>query len=61
MVLRRGHANEDPPPAGLAESRNLAVQLMTMWGYAWPTVLDEEYPPPQDESAGIKYEPVTIK
>jgi hypothetical protein len=61
MVLRRGHGNEDPPPAGLAESRNLAVQLMTIWGYAWPTILDEEYPPPQDESAGIKYEPVTIK
>lgn len=61
MVLRRGHANEHSPPTGLSDSRNLAVQLMTMWGYAWPTVLDEEYPPPQDESAGIKYEPVTIK
>ncbi|KAH9002358.1 hypothetical protein EDB86DRAFT_3100741 [Lactarius hatsudake] len=60
MVLRRGHATEDPPPPNIAESRDLAVQLMTMWGYAWPTVLDDEYPPPQDESAGIKYEPVTI-
>ena len=61
MVLRNSDANEYPPPTGLADSRNLAVQLMTIWGYAWPTVLDEEYPPPQDESAGIKYEPVTIK
>lgn len=61
MVLRRGHGNEDPPPSGLAESRNLAVHLMTIWGYAWPTILDEEYPPPQDESAGIKYEPVKIE
>ncbi|KAH9045165.1 hypothetical protein EDB85DRAFT_2165684 [Lactarius pseudohatsudake] len=60
MVLRRGHAAGDPPPPNIAESRDLAVQLMTMWGYAWPTVLDDEYPPPQDESAGIKYEPVTI-
>ncbi|KAF8264955.1 hypothetical protein EI94DRAFT_1737243 [Lactarius quietus] len=60
MVLRRGHGNEDPLPTGLAESRNLAVQLMTIWGYAWPTILDDTYPPPQDESAGIKYEPVTI-
>ncbi|KAI9447801.1 hypothetical protein H4582DRAFT_1896488 [Lactarius indigo] len=60
MVLRRGHATEEPPPPNIAESRDLAVQLMTMWGYAWPTVLDDEYPPPQDESAGIKYEPVTI-
>lgn len=60
MVLRRGHSTEDPPPTGLADSRNFAVQLMTMWGYAWPTVLDEEYPPPQDEPSGIKYEPVTI-
>ncbi|KAH9049005.1 hypothetical protein EDB84DRAFT_30592 [Lactarius hengduanensis] len=60
MVLRRGHATGDPPPPNIAESRDLAVQLMTMWGYAWPTVLDDEYPPPQDESAGIKYEPVTI-
>ena len=61
MVLKRGNGNEDPPPTGLAESRNLAVQLMTIWGYAWPSILDEEYPPPQDESAGIKYEPVTIE
>jgi hypothetical protein len=60
MVLRRGHGNEDTPPSGIAESRNLAVHLMTIWGYAWPTILDEEYPAPQDESAGIKYEPVTI-
>ena len=61
MVLRSGHVNEEPPPTGIAESRNLAVQLMTMWGYSWPTVLDDEYPLPQDESAGIKYEPVSIK
>ena len=61
MVLRRGNGNEDPPPTGLAESRNLAVQLMTIRGYAWPSILDEEYPPPQDESAGIKYEAVTIE
>jgi hypothetical protein len=60
-VLRFGHTVEDPPPTGLADSKNLAMQLMTQWGYAWPSVFDEEYPPPQDESAGIKYEPVTIE
>jgi len=50
----------DPPPAGLVESKYLAKHLMTQWGYAWPTVFDEEYPPAEDESAGIKYEPVTM-
>jgi hypothetical protein len=60
-VLRFGHTVEDPPPTGLAESRNLAIQLMTQWGYAWPSVFDEAFPPPQDESAGIKYEPVTLE
>ncbi|KAF8484536.1 hypothetical protein DFH94DRAFT_714342 [Russula ochroleuca] len=59
-VLRSGRLAEDSPPAGLAESKNLAKQLMTQWGYQWPSVFDEEYPPAQDESAGIKYEPVTI-
>jgi hypothetical protein len=51
----------DLPPTGLAESKNLAKQLMTQWGYAWPTVFDEEYPPAEDESAGIKYEQVTME
>jgi hypothetical protein len=52
---------DDSPPAGLTESKNLAKQLMTQWGYQWPSVFDEEYPPAQDEAAGIKYEPVTIE
>lgn len=60
-VLRRGRLPEDPPPSGLAESKNLAKQLMAQWGYQWPPVFDEEYPPTQDESAGIKYEPATIE
>jgi hypothetical protein len=38
----------------------MAKQLMTQWGYAWPSVFDDEYPPEEDESAGIKYEQVTI-
>ncbi|KAI0291696.1 hypothetical protein BC826DRAFT_1021707 [Russula brevipes] len=58
-VLRSGRAVEDAPP-NLAESKNLAMQLMAQWGYAWPSVFDVEYPPAQDEAAGIKYEPVTI-
>ena len=60
-VLRSGRLPEDSPPSGLPESKNLAKQLMTQWGYQWPSVFDEEYPPRQDESAGIKYEPVTIE
>lgn len=60
-VLRSGRVPEDPTPTGLADSKNLAKQLMTQWGYAWPSVFDEEYPPPEDESAGIKYEHVTIE
>ncbi|KAI0306953.1 hypothetical protein B0F90DRAFT_1683786 [Multifurca ochricompacta] len=59
-VLRYGRTVDDPPPTGLAESRSLAMQLMSQWGYSWPHILDEEYPPLQDESAGIKYIPVTI-
>ena len=60
-VLRSGRMADDSPPAGLAESKNLAKQLMTQWGYQWPSVFDEEYPPAQDETAGIKYETVTIE
>lgn len=60
-VLRRGRLPEDSPPSGLAESKNLAKQLLTLWGYRWPPVFDEEYPSTQDESAGIKYEPATIE
>ncbi len=60
-ALRCGRLPDDSPPSGLAESKNLAKQLMAQWGYQWPTVFDEEYPPAQDESAGIKYELVTIE
>ncbi|KAI9513164.1 hypothetical protein F5148DRAFT_277386 [Russula earlei] len=59
-VLRSGRMVEDPPPTGLAESKNLAKQLIAQWGYTWPTVFDEGYPPAEDESSGIKYEPATI-
>ena len=59
-ILRSGRVIEDPPPTGLVESKNMAKQLMTQWGYAWPSVFDDEYPPAEDESAGIKYEQVTI-
>jgi hypothetical protein len=60
-VLRFGRLPEDTLPSGLTESKNLAKQLMAQWGYQWPTVFDEEYPRAQDESAGIKYEQVTIE
>ena len=59
-ALRSGRVMEDPPPTGLVESKNMAKQLMTQWGYAWPSIFDDEYPPAGDESAGIKYEQVTI-
>jgi hypothetical protein len=60
-VLRFGRLSEDSPPSGLPESKNLAKQLVTQWGYQWPSVFDEEFPPRQDEPAGIKYELVTIE
>jgi hypothetical protein len=60
-VLRRGRLPEDSPPSGLPESKHLAKQLVAQWGYQWPSVFDEEYPPRQDELAGVKYEPVTIE
>ena len=60
-VLRSGRMADDSPPAGLVESKNLAKQLLAQWGYQWPPVFDEEYPPAQDETAGIKYEPATIE
>jgi len=60
-ILRSGRVVDDPPPVGLVESKNLAKQLMAQWGYTWPSAFDEEYPPAQDESAGIKYEHVTIE
>jgi len=59
-ILRSGPVIEDPP-TGLVESKIMAKQLMTQWGYAWPSVFDDEYPPAEDESAGIKYEQVTIE
>ena len=60
-VLRSGRLPEESPPSGLPESKNLAKQLVAQWGYQWPPVFDEEYPPRQDESAGIKYEQATIE
>jgi hypothetical protein len=60
-VLRCGRLPEDSRPSGLAESKNLAKQLLAQRGYQWPSAFDEEYPSTQDESAGIKYEPVTIE
>jgi hypothetical protein len=60
-VLRCGRLPEDSRPSGLAESKNLAKQLVAQWGYQWPSVFDEEYPPTQDQSAGIKYELATIE
>jgi hypothetical protein len=60
-LLRCGRLPEDSRPSGLAESKNLAKQLLAQWGYQWPSVFDEEYPPTQDESTGIKYEQATIE
>jgi len=60
-VLRCGRLPEDSRPSGLAESKNFAKQLVAQWGYQWPPVFDEEYPPTQDQSAGIKYELATIE
>jgi hypothetical protein len=60
-VLRCGRLPEDSRPNGLAESKNFAKQLVAQMGYQWPPVFDEEYPATQDESTGIKYEPVNIK
>ncbi|KAI0053066.1 hypothetical protein FA95DRAFT_1601413 [Auriscalpium vulgare] len=49
-----------PPPAGMEIVRGHAVTLVAGMGYRWPTILDEEFPPAQDESAGLQYERTTI-
>ncbi|KAI0693815.1 hypothetical protein BC835DRAFT_1415708 [Cytidiella melzeri] len=41
-------------------TRAHAQRVLEMHGYSWPSVLDEEYPPPSAASQGVKYEHVTI-
>ncbi|KAK7470801.1 hypothetical protein VKT23_002219 [Stygiomarasmius scandens] len=40
------------------EARTAAVQFVERRGYVWPTILDEQYPPP--EAGGLKYDITVI-
>ncbi|GJE84473.1 hypothetical protein PsYK624_005490 [Phanerochaete sordida] len=37
-------------------ARSLAAGALAAQGWAWPAILDEEYPAPSDTSEGVKYE-----
>ena|SRR3984957_7924108 len=41
--------------------RSIAVQTLEWNGYAWPAILDEEFPPWNDIQPGVKYERITIE
>ncbi|OCH90729.1 hypothetical protein OBBRIDRAFT_887520 [Obba rivulosa] len=40
--------------------RSIAIETLRSWGWSWPTIVDEEYPPAGDWSGGVKYDRVTI-
>ncbi|KAI0068916.1 hypothetical protein BV25DRAFT_1910650 [Artomyces pyxidatus] len=59
LALTEGRVLSNPPP-GIDALRQHAMNILAQMGYVWPSVFDEEFPPAQDESVGVKYEPVTI-
>ncbi|KAH9951848.1 hypothetical protein B0H21DRAFT_874422 [Amylocystis lapponica] len=57
-VLTTGPVAGNPPES---ESwRTLAVDTLRSHGWAWPAILDEEYPLPGNYGEGVKYERVTL-
>ncbi|EIN10587.1 hypothetical protein PUNSTDRAFT_84757 [Punctularia strigosozonata HHB-11173 SS5] len=52
------------PMTGSAEERQLrtmAVEAVQKYGFVWPSILDEEFPAPSNETNGLKYERTTIQ
>ena len=45
----------------MSQIRPAAMYSVQAYGWSWPTVLDEEYPPPSDPATGVKYEPVMLE
>lgn len=41
--------------------RQRAINTVQEYGFQWPTILDEEFPAPQNEAGGVKYERITIQ
>ncbi|EMD40612.1 hypothetical protein CERSUDRAFT_148805 [Gelatoporia subvermispora B] len=40
--------------------RSIAIEALRSWGWSWPAVFDEEYPPSDGRGGGVKYERTTI-
>ena len=50
-----------PELSSVPQMRSLAITTLQAYGYSWPTIFDEEYPPASEATEGVKYEPVTIE
>lgn len=55
-----------PAQSGLvntAAEKTFAKNVLQMYGYSWPTILDEEYPESNSStsSEGVRYERVVIE
>lgn len=42
-------------------ARETAKATVSRFGWYWPPVLDEEFPAPEDEATGVKYERTNIR
>ena len=59
-VLVRGtdRGDDDSGPRAITW-RAAAVEMLRQYGWAWPSLLDEDYPP--ETPGGLKYEPTTVE
>lgn len=45
-----------PTVPNMAAARRSSMSLVESFGWTWPSILDEEFPPPGDEESGLHYE-----
>ncbi|KAI0320645.1 hypothetical protein OF83DRAFT_1081496 [Amylostereum chailletii] len=55
LALTQGRTHPTSSPQNLEAARQHAVAVLAQLGWAWPTVLDEEYPTPSNEGLGAKF------
>lgn len=60
-VLTHGSLPTSPALQADPASREYAVGVLEMYGFAWPTILNEEYPPNPEPGQGVKYEQVVLE
>ncbi|KAL4241415.1 Homocysteine-responsive endoplasmic reticulum-resident ubiquitin-like domain member 1 /2 [Abortiporus biennis] len=60
QVLITGQLPQEPNSSLLSSQRQYAVSVLNSYGWSWPRILDEDYPPADSSNPGLRYEQVMI-